>query len=518
MAFDYSTLIKDRTQDDLNAVLALRSKSWADMTPEEKNLWLTDMKGAYNSSDLNRVGNAIADLTERLHDAGYNAGTYPKADWAMADIPTTEQINRYIESINALRNVVAFNTADVPKSGSNMSFLDANSIEEMLFNLDLALNRLNSCFDFSDELFAGADSFRNVRKEGVSKISWSHTDISNNVSDYVVSIATDGATWVAAGLRKDANGIYNKLMVWLTTDLENGQWAENEVYVDNTHSLDGAYIAWGNNTWVVVVATTYKAEGENHRLLAFSSETLENWAQKLVYSDDKNIVIYCLRYTGGRFEVVCGDGEDPFNFVADHMKSYYFREGTSSWQLYVSLDMPNGQIRSILADEGGYRWYPGAIEASGVRQFRVWYTDTNNAFYTAGVSFTAVGVTSFDVIKIGANYVFLNGTKLLYTATPTEAASYNDIGIPGSPLSNTVKRLCSIGGSIYMVGTTTAGQRLISGSDMTTLTVSEVNNRLDVMNDLVADLPNMRIVGVASKGSIDSADSNVPQCWVATIT
>lgn len=44
-------------------------------TAEERAAWLTGMKGAYNYTDLNRVGAAVEYLTALLYSLGYNVGT-----------------------------------------------------------------------------------------------------------------------------------------------------------------------------------------------------------------------------------------------------------------------------------------------------------------------------------------------------------------------------------------------------------------------------------------------------------
>lgn len=59
-------LITDRTQADVERVKALAAKGFAAMTAAERAEWLTGMKGAYNASDLNRVGTALNYLAGRL--------------------------------------------------------------------------------------------------------------------------------------------------------------------------------------------------------------------------------------------------------------------------------------------------------------------------------------------------------------------------------------------------------------------------------------------------------------------
>ena len=59
-------LVTDRTQADVERVKALAAKGFAAMTSDEQAEWLAGMKGAYNASDLNRVGTALNYLAGRL--------------------------------------------------------------------------------------------------------------------------------------------------------------------------------------------------------------------------------------------------------------------------------------------------------------------------------------------------------------------------------------------------------------------------------------------------------------------
>lgn len=75
MAFDFSTLITDRTQSDLDALRDLLATPMADWTAEQLAQFNRAVsKGAYNYTDLNRVIAAMDDINERLTAAGYVTG------------------------------------------------------------------------------------------------------------------------------------------------------------------------------------------------------------------------------------------------------------------------------------------------------------------------------------------------------------------------------------------------------------------------------------------------------------
>ena len=78
MAFDFSTLITDRSPEDLQALRDLLAVPMSDWTEEQlAEFNLAASKGAYNYTDLNRVTAAMDYLNERLTAAGYVTGYQP---------------------------------------------------------------------------------------------------------------------------------------------------------------------------------------------------------------------------------------------------------------------------------------------------------------------------------------------------------------------------------------------------------------------------------------------------------
>ena len=72
MSFDFSTLITDRSQADLDALGSLLSVPMEDWTAEElAEFNLARSKGAYNYTDLNRVTAAMDYINEQLVGYGY---------------------------------------------------------------------------------------------------------------------------------------------------------------------------------------------------------------------------------------------------------------------------------------------------------------------------------------------------------------------------------------------------------------------------------------------------------------
>ena len=184
------TLITDRTQADEERVEELAAKGYDAMTDEEKAEWDGEMKGAYDASDLNRVESAVAYLSEVLlmlpdafksyassngiawdafFDVPYDKNSYyltTKTDWSQLDIPTPEQMDRYINNIKALRSALDYATSDLPESMDNLTIDGANAIEKALNGLYVAIiefdakTRVNldntaSAWKYSGEIYSG---------------------------------------------------------------------------------------------------------------------------------------------------------------------------------------------------------------------------------------------------------------------------------------------------------------------------------------------------------------------------
>ena len=128
------TLITDRTQADVERVKALAAKGFAAMAADERAEWLAGMKGAYNASDLNRVGTALNYLAGRLASiCGKSITWAAKEDWAVTDVATASQAETYRQQIQAIRDALAYpaGTPDAPQL-ARLTYTGANDIERIL--------------------------------------------------------------------------------------------------------------------------------------------------------------------------------------------------------------------------------------------------------------------------------------------------------------------------------------------------------------------------------------------------
>lgn len=151
-------LITDRTQADVNRVVTLSKKiSSGTATEQESREWRDTLKGAYNASDLNRVGAAVEYVAGRLNGYGYTVKVNPRQDWQDTDIPTREDMTTYLANVAELRSALAIlsTTPPVPDDMIDLTWQEANAIEQILVDVDDLLTRMSQAWFNSGDLYAG---------------------------------------------------------------------------------------------------------------------------------------------------------------------------------------------------------------------------------------------------------------------------------------------------------------------------------------------------------------------------
>lgn len=155
----FDSLITDRTIDDYLRWKELRDKGLNNMTESERAEWETDLKGAYNVSDLNRVSTVLNHLRDRLTEAGYLMGIEFNlyTAWLPSDIPTTEQFTKYIKAVETIRAALAVyrTTPPAPNSKNSLDIEGANNIEKILIDVNELIDKMLSVRNFCGEIFSG---------------------------------------------------------------------------------------------------------------------------------------------------------------------------------------------------------------------------------------------------------------------------------------------------------------------------------------------------------------------------
>lgn len=156
----FTNLITDRTAADVAAFIRLRDKGWDKMTPAEREQWTAGMKGAYNTSDLNRVYSALGVLRDILMETGYLSGRefFPKTDWQMGDIITYIDLREYLTAVESVRNALAQfeTTPEAPANVGSLDYKEANHIEQILIDIyDISQLLIRTKNLYCGELYCG---------------------------------------------------------------------------------------------------------------------------------------------------------------------------------------------------------------------------------------------------------------------------------------------------------------------------------------------------------------------------
>ena len=167
-------LVYDRTQADVDRVFTLKNKilteGLSSLSAEEKAEYMAGMKGAYNYGDMNRVGQAVIYIANRMtslpgqlaayraekgvaddpiYQVPYDSSSVvvaAKTNWAMGDTPTQSLVKAYLNNLTVLRKQLTLppDAPLVPSSLDNLTFSTANNIEYLLYVIDTTLTEVET--------------------------------------------------------------------------------------------------------------------------------------------------------------------------------------------------------------------------------------------------------------------------------------------------------------------------------------------------------------------------------------
>lgn len=151
-------MITDRSSSDVALAKSLIKKGFQNMTDNEKETFLSGMKGAYNYTDVNRVESVVSYLAERLvttyeelrfisdelgvcweediYGVPYDQENYKnwetKNDWSINDIFSEKERSKYLEKIiNVLQSLDSV-PDNFPKTLVGLTYSGANIIESSI--------------------------------------------------------------------------------------------------------------------------------------------------------------------------------------------------------------------------------------------------------------------------------------------------------------------------------------------------------------------------------------------------
>lgn len=150
-------LITDRTQADVDEARSMAGRKFSDMTEDEQTKYLAGLKGAYTPAiDMNRVGNAINYLAGLLGEYGYVIDVTPKTDWQYGEDPTPDDLEKYLQDVQDLRDGVNVLTeTPLPGSMIGIDYVGANNIEKILKEMEQYVYAMIVSFLYSGEIYAG---------------------------------------------------------------------------------------------------------------------------------------------------------------------------------------------------------------------------------------------------------------------------------------------------------------------------------------------------------------------------
>lgn len=153
--------IYDRTQEDVDRAIYLNQKYISGtITDEEKAEWQSDLKGALNASDLNRIEGNIAELANAIAKEvlSFKVESIVTKQWSGAGLPRVSDFLRIRTNVQALRDAwyTTGTTPDTPDPPLNY-FEKINDIERILHDLYTTYVNTIRSYDYCGEFYAGEE-------------------------------------------------------------------------------------------------------------------------------------------------------------------------------------------------------------------------------------------------------------------------------------------------------------------------------------------------------------------------
>ena len=142
--------VTDRTQSDVKRVVELMEKQWQDFSDDEKAEWNSGMKGALNTSDLERIRSNTQLISDVL-DIGLDVPDVP-------ELRNESYFAKVLENIEIIRStyMVHSTTPATPEAPLN-TYEKWNDIEKILEDVyEILLNNFH--YYCGSEIYAGDDT------------------------------------------------------------------------------------------------------------------------------------------------------------------------------------------------------------------------------------------------------------------------------------------------------------------------------------------------------------------------
>lgn len=139
-------MIYNRTKSDVDTALSIREEyvqKGTELTSEQVEQL---ERGTITINTLNRIENKQKSLKSLFNDMGYWNTPITNKEWQYTDIFDEVNFQRIINNLNILRNAffVFTNTPKTPPVSYH--YEDINSLEKILYDLDVMINDVKSLY------------------------------------------------------------------------------------------------------------------------------------------------------------------------------------------------------------------------------------------------------------------------------------------------------------------------------------------------------------------------------------
>lgn len=113
--------------------------------------------GHYDITDLNRVGEAMYYIADRLRSCGWGIEVSPRTDWVWTDRATPAAAKRYLNNLRKIRKALVLfaTTPEVPTGARPFDAQEANDIEKILVDVEDMVERTMASWYYCGDLYAG---------------------------------------------------------------------------------------------------------------------------------------------------------------------------------------------------------------------------------------------------------------------------------------------------------------------------------------------------------------------------
>ena len=118
---------------------------------------LTELKGSYNATDLNRVNTDMRYIADELHKCGYAVKLHAASKaWFETDVPTPEEFEAYLNDCEMIRSKIAvYSDTPATPTATKFDYLKANDIEKILFDVEELIRKIQAIYFYCNDIYSG---------------------------------------------------------------------------------------------------------------------------------------------------------------------------------------------------------------------------------------------------------------------------------------------------------------------------------------------------------------------------